>query len=872
MHQRFLPILLLALSYAATGRLFVLLAIPPGYATAIFPSAGIAVVALLLFGLPVVPGVFLGSLLLNIWIGLDNGAALASVLPIALGVATGAALQALVAWRLVRSFIKAPEELTRDTDVIKFMLLAGPVACVINASFGVGSLYFSSALAADAISYAWFTWWVGDSLGVMVGAPLVFMLLAPGRGVWRQRFLTVGLPLLVLSAALIWMFFTFSSWEIRQRQSEFSENINMTHKQLLARLELNTVALGAFERFFSYSKMVTRDEFQGYASFFLKQDKDIRAISWNRYLKADERGAYESKLQQSMGLPHIFDIGQDKNVPAAPAEHYVVVDYIEPMAINSAVIGSNVLANAARQQALWLARDTAKVTASAKITLSQTGEDGVLMFYPVYLSKDETLAQRRQNLLGFVTGVIAFKPLIDSVLSTKEAISLELSLTDITDTPTLLYQSAAIPKVFSHELVKSEILQYGGRVWQVRYWLSAEHEFANSDYLAFGVLTLGLLFTSILGAFLLVITGRAHHVNQLVAQRSAELKGVLDNALDTILTFDAAGIIGSVNPAGEQLLQFSRSELLHKPVRHILPDLADRTHLNPHGEDVITARFDSIALRSDGVEIPVEVALSKMDINGEDYFTVILHDLVERNKAEKLKDDIISTVSHELRTPLTSIIGSLGIVHSGVIGHLPDRAAELIDLALKNSYQLNNLVNDILELSKHQADNYSLDLQPLPVAGFLQNVLKLNAGYASQYNVQLQLAPVAAGLAVAADEPKLLQVLSNLLSNAIKYSPTGGTVTISCRLHNANSVEIAVQDHGSGIPEAFHPFIFRRFSQADSTDTRRVGGTGLGLAIAKIIVEKHHGQIWFDTAAGQGTTFFVRLPLAAASDTTSAPD
>lgn len=864
MRKTLIHILLLALSYAVVGRLFVLLAIPPGYATAIFPSAGLAIVAVILFGLRIVPGVFFGSLLLNLWIGFDNATPFTDVLPIAIGVATGATLQTMLALALVHYFVRMPKELTRDTDIIKFLILAGPVACTINASFGIGSLYLNDALAADAISYSWFTWWVGDSLGVLVGAPLVFILLAPAVGMWRKRRFSVGLPLVIMSAGLIWLFVTFSAWEVRQREFQFNEKVQLSQEKLVSRLELNSVALGAFERFFSYSSRVTREEFQGYAGFFLEQDKDIRALSWNRYVKHSERAAFESELQQSVGVPHIFNLGNDKATPAAEAGHYVVVEYIEPATINGAIIGLNVLANPARERALWQARDSAKVTASSRIILAQTGEAGVLVFHPVYNGRHQTLAQRRESLLGFVTGVIALKPLLDSVLATSEATGLELSLTDISDTPTLLYQSAPIPDMASHQLTENIRLQYGGRDWQLTYWLAADHVFANSDFLAFGVLAIGLLFTGILGAFLLVVTGRAHHINQLVAQRSAELKGVLDNALDTILTFDTKGVVTSINPAGEQLLHRSRNDILSQPVQRILPELKHETYLNAADDAPVNARFDTVAVRADGVIIPVELALSKMEINGAEYFTVIMHDLIERNKAETLKDDIISTVSHELRTPLTSIVGSLSLVNSGVIGSLPEKASKLISLAEQNAQRLTTLINDILELSKHQADNFSLDLAPLPLAHFLSSAIDLNAGYASQYRVKLYLEPVEPSLTVLADEAKLMQVFSNLLSNAIKYSPTDGTVSIKCNLHDVKSVDIAVTDHGNGIPNEFHQFVFRRFSQADSTDTRRVGGSGLGLSIAKIIVDKHQGEIWFDTEQGKGTTFYVRLPLSMA--------
>jgi PAS domain S-box-containing protein len=851
-------ILLLALCYAVVGRLSVLLAIPPGYATAIFPPAGIALVVLLLFGRRLAPGVFLGSFLLNIWIGHDSGADFIAGLPIAVGAATGAMLQALLACFLVRRFVQAPDELTRDTDIILFLLLAGPVACIVNASIGVGSLYLSNALAIDGVAYAWFTWWVGDSLGVLVSSPLLLIMLAPSRGVWRKRRWAVGLPLLLLSMALIWMFIKFSSWEVQQRQFEFREDVKITQEQLESRISRNTMALGALERFFSYSNYVSQKEFHGYANFFLQKDNEVKALSWNRYLTAEQRPLYEAQLQ-SAGVAHIFNL-DTKPAPATVAEQYVVVEYIEPLAANSSVIGLNILPEPRRQSALLKARDSAELTATAGISLAQSGESAVLLFYPVYRQDATTVELRRQHIMGYITGVLAFQPLLESLLAANEGLTLEIRLSDLTDNGKVLYQSAALPRQFEPAFTQLFELNVGSRQWQIQYWPSEQHSDHNSDLLAFGVLTVGLLFTSILGAFLLVITGRAHHISQLVTQRSAELKGVLDNAIDTILTFDAKGRIDSINPAGERLLHYHRSSLLNQPVQLILPELEHQKYLAAD-DDAIQVRFDSFAKRSDDSTFAVEVALSKMAINGASRFTVILRDLTERHKAEKLKDDIISTVSHELRTPLTSILGSLGIVKSGVMGVLPEKAAELIDLAEQNSQRLTMLINDILELNKHQAEDYSQVLQPIALEAFLQKALALNAGYASRYAVELVLQSPSEPFVIAGDEIKLMQVMSNLLSNAIKYSPKQGVVTLSVQRHDQQYVDIAVQDHGNGIPEAFQSQVFQRFSQADSTDTRRVGGSGLGLAIAKIIVEKHHGQIWFQTAAKQGTTFFVRLPL-----------
>ncbi|MBZ9611863.1 CHASE domain-containing protein [Rheinheimera maricola] len=858
-------ILLLALCYACIGRLSVLLAIPPGYATAIFPPAGIALVVMLLFGRYCAPGIFLGSLLLNLWIGFDSGSDIVAGLPIAFGAATGATLQALLALYLVRRYVTAPDELIRDTDIILFLLLAGPLACVVNASFGVSSLYYAGALNSAGIAYAWVTWWVGDSLGVLVSAPLLFILLAPGRGVWRQRRWAVGLPLVMLSVGLMWMFITFSSWEVRQRQFEFNEDVNITHEQLGSRLERTVLALGALERFFSYSANVSRGEFKGYADFFLSSssDDDVRGLSWNRYLRQSQRSEFEQTLQQDVGQPFIFDFtAQREKQRSAEAEHYVVVEYIEPLAGNEAVIGLNILSNPVRLAAIFSALDSGQLSVSEKINLLQSNEDAVLLFFPVYSVPALDEAQRREHIAGFVTAVLAFKPLIENLLTEKDSSMLEMRLTDVSNNNALLYQTAALPQSTPLQLEQSLNITVGGRQWQAQYWLSAEYKSLNSDFLAFYVLTIGLLFTSILGAFLLVVTGRAHYIGQLVTKRSAELKGVLDNAIDAILTFDSKGNIESVNPAGEKLTQYPATQLINKSVQMILPKL----ELDPLVESELhnsplNARFDSTVMRQDTAAIPVEVALSKMEFNGESRFTVILRDLTERHEAEKIKDDIISTVSHELRTPLTSIMGSLGLVSSGVTGPLPQKAAELVSLAMQNSQRLTMLVNDILELSKHQTENYQLAQEPIALETFLTKAINLNAGYASQYDVKLVLQQVPTDMVISGDEVKLMQVMANLLSNAIKYSPRHGCVTVFTAISAPQFVDIAVQDQGNGIPLAFQQQVFQRFSQADSTDTRRVGGTGLGLAIAKIIVEKHQGKIWFETVEGKGCTFFIRLPL-----------
>jgi PAS domain S-box-containing protein len=237
-----------------------------------------------------------------------------------------------------------------------------------------------------------------------------------------------------------------------------------------------------------------------------------------------------------------------------------------------------------------------------------------------------------------------------------------------------------------------------------------------------------------------------------------------------------------------------------------------------------------------------------------------IHDITERKRMERMKDEFISTVSHELRTPLTSISGALGLLAGGATGALPGKALELIGIAHKNSTRLTHLINDLLDMEKLAAGKLSFDLQVQELMPLVEQSLQDNHPYAAQYGVTLVLAARCDGVQVRVDALRLQQVLANFLSNAAKFSPEGGTVEIAVTRRDA-LVRVAVTDHGPGIPAEFRPYIFEKFSQADASDARQRGGTGLGLAISKELAERMHGTVGFDSEPGRGASFHFDLPV-----------
>ena len=234
----------------------------------------------------------------------------------------------------------------------------------------------------------------------------------------------------------------------------------------------------------------------------------------------------------------------------------------------------------------------------------------------------------------------------------------------------------------------------------------------------------------------------------------------------------------------------------------------------------------------------------------------------ELQQLDLLKDQFISTVSHELRTPLTAISGALDLVTSGVLAANPEQQQQLLQIASGNSKRLTLLINDLLDLEKLSASQMAFDIQPFALHAIVQQAVQENSTYGQQRQVSLQYQnPDNPALKALCDKHRLLQVLANLLSNAIKFSPPQGEVSLSLQQQGQTAV-ISVSDQGPGISDAFKAKVFQRFAQENSGNTREQGGTGLGLALSKELMQAMHGDIWFSTRPGAGTTFYLSLPLA----------
>jgi len=370
-------------------------------------------------------------------------------------------------------------------------------------------------------------------------------------------------------------------------------------------------------------------------------------------------------------------------------------------------------------------------------------------------------------------------------------------------------------------------------------------------------------------------------------QKAAQLAAIVDSSDDAIVSKDLNGIIQSWNGAAQRIFGYTAEEMIGKPVKILLPK--DRQEEEDHilarlrkGERV--EHFQTIRVTKEGREIYVSLTISPIrgedgrvigaskiarDITAQREFELERDRMLERERelrleaerANRIKNEFLATLSHELRTPLMAISGWAQILQSGKANEESvRRAAEVIT---RNTHLQTQLIDELLDMNRILMGKLRLDLQTVDLCAIIEAAMESvePAAEGKQIRLRKMLDPRAG--AVRGDPTRLHQIVWNLLSNAVKFTPTAGRVDVTLERVNSH-VEISVTDTGMGIAPDFLPNVFDRFSQSDSSITRRHGGLGLGLAIVKHLVELHGGSVQAKSAGeGQGATFRLMLPFPA---------
>jgi two-component system phosphate regulon sensor histidine kinase PhoR len=297
---------------------------------------------------------------------------------------------------------------------------------------------------------------------------------------------------------------------------------------------------------------------------------------------------------------------------------------------------------------------------------------------------------------------------------------------------------------------------------------------------------------------------------------------------------------------GKKLVEGMRQAELVTAVRQVLP-----------GGDEVAGEVEVGTVRRRSFSVtaaPVRAA-------GASSAVLVLHDITELRRLERVRRDFVANVSHEFKTPLTAIQGFAETLLGGALDDKANRT-RFMEIIREHAQRLTRLTDDLLKLSRIEAGRLDLESGPVSVAVLVNGCVETARLRAESKGVRITVELPKGLPPVRGDAVQLGEVLQNLVDNALQYTPPGGSIDVTA-YSNGGEVIFTVADTGIGIPESDLERIFERFYRVDSARAREAGGTGLGLSIARHIVDAHGGRIWVESAVGQGSRFRFSIDSAA---------
>lgn len=349
-----------------------------------------------------------------------------------------------------------------------------------------------------------------------------------------------------------------------------------------------------------------------------------------------------------------------------------------------------------------------------------------------------------------------------------------------------------------------------------------------------------------------------------VTEQRNELEAVFASMVEAVLVINMEECLVRANRAALSLLDIDETRLQGKPIVEVVRNPALLKFIRK-SLSVSTLIEEELVLHEAGVREDLFFLArgkSLQDAQGVRVgCLVVFNDVTRLRRLEGVRSDFVANVSHELKTPITTIKGFVETLKDGALDD-PVEARRFVDIILKNSNRLNDIVDDLLALARIEADDNSsrIELEHSLLRNVIAGSMETCASRAEAKNLAITI-DCPDDLAADMNSPLLQQAVTNLIVNAIKYSHPGGEIKVTGRLA-AQSILLRVEDFGVGIAAEHLPRLFERFYRSDKARSRQLGGTGLGLAIVKHIVHAHHGVVDVASIPGKGTVFTIKFPVA----------
>ncbi|MDD2758922.1 MAG: EAL domain-containing protein, partial [Methylomonas sp.] len=666
-----MPVLIVRSTLLATmiflgGWLGLQMIVPPAYASPLWPPAGLALGALLVWGRKLWPAVFIGAMTNEILVGshvagdIDANVLISSAL-----IAVGITLQALSGWALSEKYLeKGTPALDSPRQILLFFLLTAPVACVIAATAGTVLLTAFGLMPLRQVGQSWFHWWLGDSLGVLVLTPLMLCLFAQPRQLWAARLSRVALPLSVTLAALIAIFVSMSRSEMARVQLAFDNEAGAMDRLVVEYANNAIDSSLALRDLYAAKGSVSREQFASFSLSLLQRHPELQALEWlPRVPKAELRDFEQSIRDEGFdGFEVVERSADNRLIPVRERDEYFPITFVEPMANNRQVFGLDSTADPLSRESKALARLHGKPSVSGRLLLLQRQdlEPAVLLSIPVFADFDS-----KDGLAGFVSAVILPARLIETALEGLDLSLFSLNLQDLDaeSGQAELYSKAADnasvkPSGFMHW--RHEFL-FGDRRWQLTIEPAGDFVAARSSMLPWFTLLGGFGFTGLMSILLLIISGRTARVEALIEARTLDLqkandelrlvgqtlreseyrlRTILDSEPECVKLVDAGGFLLEMNPAGlamidaehiDQVRGYSVEKLLLPQYRTQFKRLAGKVFTGQSGR----MEYEILGLKGSHRWMETH-AVPMRDGEGKIFAVLsVTRDISERKKAEE---------------------------------------------------------------------------------------------------------------------------------------------------------------------------------------------------------------------------------------------
>ena len=658
-----------AAAYFVAARLGFLLDLEPGFASSIWPAAGIGSAALLIWGPRLWPGVFLGSFLFNWWLSelliaeVPGTTHTATDVLVSLVIAGGVGLQALFCASLARPVLRAGRVLTSVRSAIPFLLMSGPVSCLVSACVGVSARWLSGDLPLEEVWANWFTWWMGDSIGVLFFVPLTLLAFPEARPRRLGLVARLAIPLIVVGVLVAVAHRATQD----SRREHTSREMAAIENELQFQLNSQITNLHLVERLLTLAPRIDRRQFAEFAAQTLTPG--VHALEWAPRVAAAERAAFEA-AGSAEGQPfRILEPTESGALVEAPARpEYFPSLYVEPRLRADTERGLDQSTDPIRRAAMSRARDTGQATVTEPVTLAGDRKTRVVIaVVPVYTPDASraapavpSVAARQDSLRGFAVSVLPIDSLAQNLAREAATLRLAASIVDVSDPEEIVpIFSQGTPARAGASLRVSLPVVFGGRAWRLDLAPVRPDLLPGETRDGRLMLAGAVLLTFLTGLFVLTEAGLSIAVAVEVQHRTADLSGevivrrrleaqaresearfrtIFENSTDLLQSVDALGGFVQVNPAWKRLLGYTDDDLKHLNLFDVVApeDAATLEGLLVRlirGEQVGT--FDVTMLCKDGRRVVLEGNVSAHVQEGAPLVTRgIFRDITTRKIAE----------------------------------------------------------------------------------------------------------------------------------------------------------------------------------------------------------------------------------------------